>query len=117
MNRTLEEIGLKLKHLREQSGMTQSNIAAFLKVDQSLISKFEKGERSITSDSVDKLASLYGIPLSFLEENTKDVKPLTIALRSNELNEADLETICNINRIALNCNFITSLLKECQIHE
>jgi ribosome-binding protein aMBF1 (putative translation factor) len=47
-------IGTALKSLRERSGFTQSNIAKHLKVDQSLISKFETGERALTADMLEK---------------------------------------------------------------
>jgi len=44
--------------------------------------------------------------------NARDIKPLSLALRASEINEADLETISAINRIALNVDFMTRLLKN-----
>ena len=52
------DINLKLKELREKNGYTQQNIADFLNVDQSLISKIEKGERTFTADMLNSLSSL-----------------------------------------------------------
>ena len=43
-------IGNNIKKLRDSMGFNQSTIACFLNVDQSLISKIEKGERSISVD-------------------------------------------------------------------
>jgi transcriptional regulator with XRE-family HTH domain len=57
-------IGSELKALRERSGFTQSNIAKYLKVDQSLISKFETGERTLSADMLEKLAVLFGVDLT-----------------------------------------------------
>ena len=42
MENKMLRIGENIKALREQSGFTQSNLAKYLNVDQSLISKIEK---------------------------------------------------------------------------
>lgn len=110
MNNTTINIGEHIKSLREQSGFTQSNIAKYLKVDQSLISKIEKGERLITSDMLDKLATLFGITTESFNNDLISTKQISFALRASEINEDDLETISAINRIALNVNFMTQLL-------
>jgi transcriptional regulator with XRE-family HTH domain len=111
MNNVAENIGCKLKTLREHCGFTQSNIAGYLKVDQSLISMAENGKRALTSDMLEKLAALYGVQLSAFQEAGMETTPLSFALRASEITEEDLETIGSINRIALNCSFITKLLE------
>ena len=47
-------LGQKIKELRSESNYTQQNIADFLGVDQSFISKVEKNERVLTSDKLEK---------------------------------------------------------------
>lgn len=111
MNNTVSKLGGKIKAMRERGGFTQSNIANYLKVDQSLISKFEKGERTITSDMLDKLAALFGVQISAFEDAETIAKPLSFALRASEVSDEDLEAISAINRIALNCNFMTQLIE------
>lgn len=111
MENSSETLGSRIKILREHNGFTQSNIAYYLKVDQSLISMVEKGKRALTSDMLEKLASLFGVQLSALHEAKIETKSLSIALRASEINEEDLETIGCINRIALNCSFMTDLLE------
>lgn len=111
MINTAENLGCRIKTLREHGGFTQSNIANYLKVDQSLISMAEKGKRALTSDMLEKLAALFGVQLCAFQETEIDTKPLSFALRASEINEEDLETISCINRIALNCSFMTKLLE------
>jgi transcriptional regulator with XRE-family HTH domain len=110
MNNTIGRIGENIKALREQSGFTQNNLAQFLRVDQSLISKIEKNERPITSDMLDKLAALFGVTTDSFNGESIPTNRISFALRANEINEDDLETISAINRIALNSNFMTRLL-------
>ncbi|MHB1454970.1 MAG: helix-turn-helix domain-containing protein [Saccharofermentanales bacterium] len=115
MKNSLSDVGIQIKNLRERSGFTQKNIADFLKVDQSLISKFESGERPISSDMLDKLATLFGCSLEAFTEATDDVRSFSFALRSSELCDEDLNTVSAINRIALNSAFMASLL-ESDVH-
>lgn len=110
MNNTIARIGGNIKALREQSGFTQSNLAQYLKVDQSLISKIEKNERPITSDMLDKLSALFGVTTDSFNGESIPTNRISFALRACEINEDDLETISAINRIALNSNFMTRLL-------
>jgi len=115
MENTILRIGENIKALREQSGFTQSNLAKYLNVDQSLISKIEKNERSMTSDMLDKLSELFGVTNEILIKGAIPKNRISIALRSSEINEDDLETISTINRITLNLNFMTQLLGDREI--
>ena len=44
-------IGENIKALRDKMGFSQTSIARFLNVDQSLISKVEKGERTLSAEN------------------------------------------------------------------
>lgn len=110
MNNIKNTVGENIKTLREQSGFTQINLAKYLKVDQSLISKIEKNERPITSDMLEKLSALFGVTAESFNEESIPANRIAFALRASEINEDDLETISAINRIALNLNFMTRLL-------
>ena len=103
-------IAERMKAFRKSSGLSQANIACFLGVDQSLISKAEKGERSLSVEMLEKLAALYGVSMQAFEEETSPVNPLKFALRAGELTTADMETLSAINRIALNSEFMAGLL-------
>jgi transcriptional regulator with XRE-family HTH domain len=117
MENTLKDVGIKLKTMREQNDLTQEIISAFLNIDQSLLSKIENGEKSIPVEVLEELATLYGVNLSYFEESDSSVQPLTITLKPDEIDEKDLETISIVNRVALNCNFITKLLRYTKCYE
>ncbi len=107
------EINVKVKELREKNGYTEKNIADYLDVDQSFVSKAEKGECSFTSDMIDRLASLFGIQVSALLSKDNDNIPSTAcAFRASDLSLEDLNTIAFINRIAINANYMAELLGE-----
>ena len=103
-------IAERMKEFRKNSGLSQANIACFLGVDQSLISKAENGERNLSVDMLEKLAALYGVSMLAFEEDTLPINPLKFALRAGELTTADMEAVSAINRIALNSEFMADLL-------
>ena len=98
-------IGENIKNLREDMHLTQSGLAHFLKVDQSLISKIEKGKREISTDMLEKISCLFGITIDSIENENVETSKLPFVLM-----DKDMETICAINRIALNVNFMNKLL-------
>ena len=107
----MKAIGANLKKLREGNGYNQQNIAGFLGVDQSLISKFENGERCVSSDMLDRLASLFGVPTAVIINDAAVARPLSCAFRCSELTSVDMEAISAVNKIVLNSEFMNSLLE------
>ena len=57
---------LRIRDLREDHDLTQKVIAEYLLCDQSLYSKYERGERSMPLDYADKLADYYGVSVDYL---------------------------------------------------
>lgn len=88
------------------------NIAGFLGVDQSLVSKIEKEERSITADQLEKLSGLYGIESEMICGSSSDLPSFSIAFRSRNLSFEDMKAISSIQRIALNSEFLERLLRK-----
>ena len=106
-----EVISRNIKLAREVNGFSQANVAKFLKVDQSLISKFENGERTLQTDILERLANLYGHKVSdFKNEAGIQKQRIQTAYRSSGLSAEDLEVIHDIRRIAINLFFMTELL-------
>ena len=105
-------LGERIKSLRENSKLTQGQVANYLNVDQSYIAKFEKGERNINVVLLDKLCYLFGCTEDYLIGESDEYIPLLFAFRSNSIQTDDLETIAVINKIALNLRTLDDLLKE-----
>ena len=54
-----ENIGEKLRKLREGNGFPLRKVAALLDIDVAILSKMERGERPLTKEIVSKLAKIY----------------------------------------------------------
>lgn len=84
-------VGNNIKTLRESMESSQSVIAHFLNVDQSLISKVEKGERNLSVDMLEKLACLFGVSIDAIESSPIEASSLSAAFRESELSAEDKE--------------------------
>lgn len=107
----MKELGRRLSFFRQNHELTQSNVAEYLNVDQSLISKIEKGERNIDSVSLEALADLYLVTVEDLIDG-KDDELLKVSFRRDDCDKEDLFCIARINRIVLNQLFMDGLEKE-----
>lgn len=109
-------IGKNIRLLRDNAGFTQSNLAQFMGVDQSLITRIEKGDRSISADMLEKLASLFGVTVEQIESQPLATFKFSLAFRGSEFTISEMEAISAINKIALNSEFMRVILKEVE-HE
>lgn len=66
---------LRIKDLREDNDLKQKELASYLLCDQSLYSKYERGERPLPLDLADKLADFYGVSVDYLLCRTNIKKP------------------------------------------
>jgi HTH-type transcriptional regulator, competence development regulator len=55
-----ENIGGKLRKIREGKELPLRKVAALLDIDVAILSKMERGERRLTKEIVSKLAKIYG---------------------------------------------------------
>ena len=117
MQTDVTRAGATLRALRDKSGLTQQNLAAYLGVDQSLISKFETGERSLGVEQLDQLATLLGVDVDVFSSGRLDVPVLQLALRANSISQDDLQAISAINRIALDSAFMARMARTNNIDE
>ena len=63
---------LRIKDLREDNDLTQTEIAKILMCDQSLYSKYERGEREIPLNLLIMLADYYNTNLDYLVYRTNN---------------------------------------------
>lgn len=110
----LVKIGKKIKELRENSGLTQSNLAQFLSLDQSMVAKIEKGERNISLHLLERLSTLFCCSFKDVLLNS-DLKPNSnISFRAKDVTSEDLECLAIINKIAINQSEMDEISEETQ---
>ncbi|MEL7610780.1 MAG: helix-turn-helix transcriptional regulator [Bacillota bacterium] len=66
---------MKIRDLREDQDLTQQKMAEYLDCDQSLYSKYERGERDVPVHILVKLALFYNTSVDYLVGLTKEKKP------------------------------------------
>lgn len=68
-------MNLRIRDLREDRDLSQGQIAKCLMCDQSLYSKYERGERELPLRFAVKLAEFYGVSIDYLVRLTDDPTP------------------------------------------
>ena len=66
---------LRIRDLREDSDLKQAAVAAYLLCDQSLYSKYERGERELPLRLAVRLAEFYGVSVDYLVGLTDEQRP------------------------------------------
>ncbi len=70
-----DSMRLRIRDVREDKDLTQGKVAEYLLCDQSLYSKYERGERPIPLEAIVKLAKFYGTSVDYLVGLTDNPKP------------------------------------------
>ena len=68
-------MNLRIRDLREDNDLKQQQVADFLMCDQSLYSKYERGERILPLEYADKLADFYSVSVDYLIGRTNIKTP------------------------------------------
>lgn len=81
--------GDKIKELREEQGLLQRQLAAFLEIDTPMFSKIERGDRRAKREQVIKLAK-------YLQQDEKEMLTLWLADKFIDAVEDEQERdLCN----------------------
>lgn len=100
-----KELHLRLKKLRKDCKLTQEQMAKYLGVDQTLITKLENGTRAMSVTIMDQLCSLFGCTEAYLLGQSNAYIPLNFAFRANSIQGEDLQSIAAVNKIAMNIRY------------
>lgn len=63
----MENFGLYIRTLREKANLPLRKLASSLDIDQSTLSKIERGERQFTSEMIPKIAKVFSIEFKELQ--------------------------------------------------
>jgi len=66
---------LRIRDVREDHDLTQQQVAEYLMCDQSLYSKYERGERDVPLNIMIKLAQFYKTSIDYLVGLTENKQP------------------------------------------
>ncbi|MBR0271403.1 MAG: ImmA/IrrE family metallo-endopeptidase [Methanobrevibacter sp.] len=106
----MTSIGSRLRKLRVEYGYSQRQVAEFLEIDQSNLSKIENDKRNLNWTLSDKLISLYNCTPEYLLGETDEYEKININFKSG--NDLDLKAIAKINRLTYHLNILRGLDDE-----
>ena len=107
----MEVTTIRLKQLRTESRITQEQLARYLDVDQSMITKLEKGTRSLNITLIEKICNLFGCSEAYLMGEDDVYTPLNFAFRANSIQVEDLESIAAVNKIVMNIRYMNEMMR------
>lgn len=85
------QLAARIVDLRERVNMSQSELAKRLGIDKSSMNKIEKGTRKVSSEELDKIASIFDVSTDYLlGRNTPDKKHIE--------QETDLDKVIDESR-------------------
>ena len=70
-----DSMNLRIRELREDLDLKQKQVAEDLICDQSLYSKYERGERPLPLELADRLADYFGTSVDYLLGRTDEKVP------------------------------------------
>lgn len=103
---------IRLKKLREESKITQEQLAKYLDVDQSMITKLENGTRNLNVTLIEKICSLFGCSETYLVGEDDAYIPLNFSFRSSRIQPEDLESIAVVNKIVMNIRYMNEMMGD-----
>ncbi len=67
------ELGMRIKGLRENTGLSQEKFALKINMDRTYFATVESGKRNISLNNIEKIANGLGISISILFEGIGDL--------------------------------------------
>ena len=66
---------MRLKDIREDSDITQQQLADYLHIRQNTLSQYENGQRSLPIDALEKLADYFNTSTDYILGRTDERRP------------------------------------------
>lgn len=107
---SLDTLGKRLKHAREQKGIKQNHAAKKIGVAPSTLAGYEKDFRDPDSDTLAKLAEMYDANLDYLLTGVEKTK--------SDLDEATTNMIREFNKLSKeDQHYVMELIRRIQKNE
>jgi len=84
-----ESVGAAIAHLRERQGWSQRQLANWVGLDQSAVSRIEAGHRRISAEELQRFAGAFHVSADDLLASGWDAAPLSVDDRALELRSAE----------------------------
>ena len=100
----MDNIGLIIKKLREEKGLPLRIVAAYLDIDQAILSKIEHGKRRAYREHIVKLAAFFNVQeeellVAWLSDKIfHEVKDEKCALKAMQVAEEKVKSFAKNNR-------------------
>lgn len=94
-------IAARLRAAREQSGLSQGQVARMFGLQRPSISEIEAGRRKVSAEEIGRFAETYNVSVSWLMKEEPEVPDPSIELAARELaklKKEDLDTVLNLLR-------------------
>jgi transcriptional regulator with XRE-family HTH domain len=75
---TRETIGLNLRRLRVERGLSQERLALASGIDRSYVGRIERGSENVTIDALEALATVLGVPVRQLFDEPSGGAPMRL---------------------------------------
>lgn len=99
-------ISERLREARENSGLSQAQVAKKLEMHRPTITEIEAGRRKVSAQEIEKFARLYDVSIEWLVNGTvnneDDEKILLAARELSKMTEKDLERLMKTLQILRN---------------
>lgn len=66
---------MRLKDIREDSDITQQQLADFLHIKQNTLSQYENGQRSLPLEALEKIADFFNTSTDYILGRTDERRP------------------------------------------
>lgn len=89
MSDIYKKLGLRIKKIRDSSGISQEKLALILGVSRPTISQIENGDRKVSADELIKLSEIFNISVNALLDLEKELEVILPESKSRKQNKLE----------------------------